>query len=97
MILLSANGPILLDFTGEENAIIDKYENIAVNTTLEWRPDDNSNYNLSAGVSSGSGLFFQDLGIGYAEGTALWGQANATMETGLLKVSVDYNDGGGRR
>jgi len=93
--LLSANGPILLDFTGEENAIIDKYENIAVNTTLEWRPDDNSNYNLSAGVTSGSGLFFQDLGIGYAEGTALWGQANATIGNWFAQVSVDYNDGGG--
>ena len=27
-----------------------------------------------SGMSNGSGLFFQDLGIGYADGNTYWGQ-----------------------
>lgn len=92
--LLSQNGPILLDRTGDENAIIGDYSNISFNTTLEWRPSDTSNYQVSGGITNGGGLFFQDLGIGYADGTSYWGQAQATLGNWYGQVSVDYNDGG---
>ena len=62
----------------EENAIIDDYSNVAFDTSLEWRPSDDTNYQVSAGLSNGSGLFFQDLGIGYADGSTYWGQVQAT-------------------
>jgi len=92
--LLSQNGPILLDRTGDENAIIGDYSNISFNTTLEWRPSDTSNYQVSGGITNGGGLFFQDLGIGYADGTSYWGQAQASLGNWYGQVSVDYNDGG---
>ena len=92
--LLSQNGPILLDRTGDENAIIGDYSNISFNTTLEWRPSDTSNYQVSGGITNGGGLFFQDLGIGYADGTSYWGQAQATLGNWYGQISVDYNDGG---
>jgi len=92
--LLSENGPILIDRTGEENAIIGEYSNIAFNTTLEWRPSEDSNYQVSGGVTNGGGLFFQDLGIGYADGSSYWGQAQATIGNWYGQVSIDYNDGG---
>ena len=92
--LLSQNGTILLDRTGDENAIIGDYSNISFNTTLEWRPSDTSNYQVSGGITNGGGLFFQDLGIGYADGTSYWGQAQATLGNWYGQVSVDYNDGG---
>ena len=92
--LLSQNGPILLDRTRDENAIIGDYSNISFNTTLEWRPSDTSNYQVSGGITNGGGLFFQDLGIGYADGTSYWGQAQATLGNWYGQVSVDYNDGG---
>ena len=92
--LLSQNGPILLDRTRDENAIIGDYSNISFNTTLEWRPSDTSNYQVSGGITNGGGLFFQDLGIGYADGTSYWGQAQATLGNWYGQISVDYNDGG---
>ncbi|MBL6677919.1 MAG: carboxypeptidase-like regulatory domain-containing protein, partial [Flavobacteriaceae bacterium] len=57
----SVNGDVLYDFSGG-NALIDDYSNIAFDTTLEWRPTDYTNYQVSAGMSNGGGLFFQDLG-----------------------------------
>ena len=91
---LSPGGPILLDFSDNENAIIDEYSNLTANTTLEWRPSDDTNYTVSAGLNSGSGLFWQDLGIGYADGTTYWGQAQATIGNWYAQAFVDHNDGG---
>ena len=88
------NGQILYDFTGQ-NAIIDEYTNITFNTTLEWRPSDETNYTFSGGVNSGSGMFFQNLGIGYADGNTYWGQAQATVGNWYAQAFVDYQDGGG--
>jgi len=92
--LLSANGPVLYDFTGG-NAILDTYSNIAVDTNLEWRPSDDTNYQVSAGMTNGGGLFFQDLGIGYADGSTYWGQVQATMGNWYAQAFIDHNDGGG--
>jgi hypothetical protein len=92
--LLSQNGEVLYDFTGG-NAIIDDYSNVAFDTTLEWRPDDETNYQVSAGMSNGSGLFFQELGIGYADGNTYWGQVQATMGNWYAQAFIDHNDGGG--
>ena len=92
--LLSANGPVLLDLSGEDKAIIGDYSNLSFNTTLEWRPSDDTNYQVSGGITNGGGVFFQDLGIGYADGTSYWGQAQATMGDWYGAVSIDYNDGG---
>ena len=91
---LSANGDVLYDFTGG-NAIIDTYSNIAVDTNLEWRPSDDTNYQVSAGMTNGGGLFFQDLGIGYADGSTYWGQVQATMGNWYAQAFIDHNDGGG--
>ena len=60
--VLSQAGDVLYDFTGG-NSIIDNYSNVAFDTTLEWRPSDETNYQVSAGMSNGGGLFFQELGI----------------------------------
>ena len=92
--VLSQNGSVLYDFTGG-NAIIDNYSNIAFDTSLEWRPTDDTNYQVSAGMSNGSGLFFQDLGIGYADGNTYWGQVQATMGNWYAQAFIDHNDGGG--
>ena len=92
--LLSQNGDVLYDFTGG-NAIIDNYSNIAIDTNLEWRPSDDTNYQVSAGMTNGGGLFFQDLGIGYADGSTYWGQVQATMGNWYAQAFVDHNDGGG--
>jgi iron complex outermembrane receptor protein len=92
--LLSANGDILYDFTGG-NAILDTYSNVAIDTNLEWRPSDDTNYQVSAGMTNGGGLFFQDLGIGYADGSTYWGQVQATMGNWYAQAFIDHNDGGG--
>ena len=92
--VLSQNGTVLYDFTGG-NAIINDYSNIAFDTNLEWRPSDDTNYQVSAGMSNGSGLFFQDLGIGYADGNTYWGQVQATMGNWYAQAFIDHNDGGG--
>jgi iron complex outermembrane receptor protein len=92
--VLSQNGAVLYDFTGG-NSIIDNYSNVAFDTTLEWRPSDETNYQVSAGMSNGGGLFFQELGIGYADGNTYWGQAQATMGNWYAQAFIDHNDGGG--
>ena len=92
--LLSENGDVLYDFTGG-NSIIDNYSNIAIDTNLEWRPSDDTNYQVSAGMTNGGGLFFQDLGIGYADGSTYWGQVQATMGNWYAQAFIDHNDGGG--
>ena len=92
--LLSANGPVLYDFTGG-NAILDTYSNFVIDTNLEWRPSDDTNYQVSAGMTNGGGLFFQDLGIGYADGSTYWGQVQATMGNWYAQAFIDHNDGGG--
>ncbi|MFL2622620.1 MAG: TonB-dependent receptor domain-containing protein, partial [Candidatus Marisimplicoccus sp.] len=92
--VLSQAGTVLYDFTGG-NSIIDNYSNVAFDTTLEWRPSDDTNYQVSGGMSNGSGLFFQDLGIGYADGNTYWGQAQATMGNWYAQAFIDHNDGGG--
>ena len=93
-VVASQNGPVLYDFTGG-NALIDNYSNITFNTTLEWRPSDETNYTVSGGINTGSGLFFQNLGIGYADGNNYWGQAQATMGNWYAQAFIDYQDGGG--
>ena len=92
--VLSQAGDVLYDFTGG-NSIIDNYSNVAFDTTLEWRPSDETNYQVSAGMSNGGGLFFQELGIGYADGNTYWGQAQATMGNWYAQAFIDHNDGGG--
>jgi iron complex outermembrane receptor protein len=92
--VLSQTGDVLYDFTGG-NSIIDNYSNVAFDTTLEWRPSDETNYQVSAGMSNGGGLFFQELGIGYADGNTYWGQAQATMGNWYAQAFIDHNDGGG--
>ncbi|MGA0956431.1 MAG: TonB-dependent receptor domain-containing protein [Flavobacteriaceae bacterium] len=89
----SVNGDVLYDFSGG-NALIDDYSNIAFDTTLEWRPTDYTNYQVSAGMSNGGGLFFQDLGIAYADGSTYWGQVQATMGNWYAQAFIDHNDGG---
>ena len=90
----AANGEVLYDFTGG-NAIIDNYSNIAFDTNLEWRPNEDTNYQVSAGLTNGGGVFFQDLGIGYADGSTYWGQVQATMGNWYAQAFIDHNDGGG--
>ena len=92
--LLSANGAVLYDFTGG-NSIIDTYSNFTIDTNLEWRPTDDTNYQVSAGMTNGGGLFFQDLGIGYADGSTYWGQVQATVGNWYAQAFIDHNDGGG--
>jgi len=92
--LLSANGDVLYDFTGG-NSIIDTYSNFTIDTNLEWRPTDDTNYQVSAGMTNGGGLFFQDLGIGYADGSTYWGQVQATVGNWYAQAFIDHNDGGG--
>ena len=91
----AANGEVLYNFTGG-NAIIDNYSNIAFDTNLEWRPNEDTNYQVSAGLTNGGGVFFQDLGIGYADGSTYWGQVQATMGNWYAQAFIDHNDGGGK-
>jgi len=93
-VVASQNGTVLYDFE-EGNSIISSYDNLSLNTTLEWRPSDETNYTVSGGINSGSGLFWQNLGIGYADGNTYWGQAQATMGNWYAQAFVDHQDGGG--
>jgi len=99
--VLSQGGRVIYDFTeggkdyNDGNLIFDQYSNVAFDTTLEWRPTDDTNYQVSAGMTNGSGLFFQDLGIGYADGNTYWGQVQATMGNWYAQAFIDHNDGGG--
>ncbi len=91
---LSTTGEVLYDFSGQDKIVIDNYSNISFDTSLEWRPDEETNYTVSAGLTNGGGLMFQDLGIGYADGSTYWGQVQATMGNWYAQAFIDYNDGG---
>jgi len=87
------NNDILYQFE-EGSSLIDSYNNMSFDTSLEWRPNDDTNYQVSAGTSNGGGLFFQELGIGYADGNTYWGQVQATVGNWYAQAFVDHNDGG---
>tara|TARA_B100001063_G_scaffold69323_1_gene63388 strand:- start:6084 stop:9020 length:2937 start_codon:yes stop_codon:yes gene_type:complete len=92
--LASLNGEVLYDFSDQDNVVIDTYSNVSFDTSFEWRPNDQTNYTVSAGLSNGGGLMFQDLGIGYADGSTYWGQVQATMGNWYAQAFIDHNDGG---
>ena len=87
-------GPSDLDPDGDGNPLIDKYKNYSANAHLEFRPNDDTEYVLSAGMANGGGLFFSDLGPGYTQGNDYWYQARMQRGGLFFQAYHNYNDGG---
>ena len=73
-----------------------KYENIALNGHLEFRPNDITNAFLSAGYAKGGALFHNNVGVGYQDGTDIWAQARVQSGGFFGQVFYNSNDGGSR-
>ena len=72
----------------------DDYWMFNVDGTLELRPSDDMNINISAGLSQSNVVFYNTQGEGVFQNRVIWGQAR--MQKGGLFVQgfVNHNDGG---
>ncbi len=70
------------DEDGDGNPLQNFYTSTAITGTLEFRPKDDFSINVSGGVNSASGVFFNDQGEGLAQATDTWGQVR--MQKGGL-------------
>ena len=70
------------DEDGDGNPLQNFYTSAAFTGTLEFRPQDDFSINVSGGVNSASGVFFNDQGEGLAQATDTWGQVR--MQKGGL-------------
>ena len=80
-------GALLLDVNdtdedGDGNPLQNYYTSAAVTATLEFRPQDDLSINVTGGVNSSSGVFYNDQGEGLAQSTDTWAQAR--MQKGGL-------------
>jgi len=83
-----------LDPDGDGNMMQDYWWNASINTTLEFRPQDDLSITVSGGMNTGSSVFYNDLGEGLAQAKEFWTQAR--VQKGGLFAQVFYvnNDGG---
>ncbi len=96
---LSQPGRVLLtqsdlDPDGDGNVMQDHWWNASINTTLEFRPQDDLSVTVAGGMNTGSSVFYNDLGEGLAQALEFWGQAR--VQKGGLFAQVFYvNNNGG--
>ena len=87
-------GPQDLDDNNDGIPLATKYKNVSANAHLEYRPNDNTNAFLSAGIAKGGGLFFNSQGAGYSNGTDFWTQARVQSGGFFGQLSYNSNTGG---
>jgi len=92
-------GTILLDSTdldddADGNPLGRDYRNYSVNAHAQYRPNDDTEAFLSAGLAKGNGLFFNDQGAGMTQGTDYWMQGRVSSGGFFGALSYNYNDGG---
>ena len=83
-----------LDPDGDGNMMSDEWYNMAINTTLEFRPKDNLSITTSGGFTKASTVFYNEQGEGLAQATEFWGQARMQYGGLFAQVFGVSNDGG---
>jgi iron complex outermembrane receptor protein len=83
-----------LDDDGDGNPLGRNYRNYSVNAHAQYRPNDETEAFLSAGLAKGNGLFFNDQGAGMTDGTDYWVQGRVSSGGFFGALSYNYNDGG---
>ena len=83
-----------LDDDGDGNPLGREYSNYSVNAHAQYRPNDETEAFLSAGLAKGNGLFFNDQGAGMTQGTDYWMQGRFSSGGFFGALSYNYNDGG---
>jgi len=83
-----------LDPDGDGNMMQDHWWNASVNTTLEFRPQDDLAITVSGGMNTGSSVFYNDLGEGLAQALEYWTQARV-QKGGLFAQFFYVNNNGG--
>jgi iron complex outermembrane receptor protein len=83
-----------LDEDGDGNPMQNNWFNTAINTTLEFRPNDDLNLNLSGGFNSASSVFYNEQGEGRAYAQEFWGQARMQWK-GLFAQAFFVDNNGG--
>ena len=96
---LSQPGTVLLtlddlDSDGDGNVIQDFWWNASINTTLEFRPQDDLTVTVSGGLNTGASVFYNDLGEGLAQAVEYWTQARV-QKGGLFAQFFYVNNNGG--
>lgn len=85
-----------LDPDGDGNMMQDDWKNHSVNATLEFRPKNNLNINVSGGINNGSAVFYNSQGEGLFQQNEYWLQTR--VQAGNLFGQIYYvsNDGGSK-
>ena len=83
-----------LDPDGDGNPMSDEWNNMAINATLEFRPQDNLSITTSGGMTNASSVFYNEQGEGLAQATEFWGQARMQYGGLFAQVFAVSNDGG---
>ena len=83
-----------LDPDGDGNMMQDHWWNASINTTLEFRPQDDLTFTVAGGMNTGSSVFYNDLGEGLAQALEFWSQARV-QKGGLFAQFFYVNNNGG--
>ena len=83
-----------LDEDGDGNPMANDYENWTINTTLEFRPQDDFNISLSGGLIKDRVLFWNNQGEGLSHNLEYWTQARAQYKGLFAQVFYSNNNGG---
>lgn len=82
-----------LDPDGDGNMMQDFFELLNVNTTLEFRPQDDMTVNVSAGLNTINSVFYNSQGEGLNQTVEYWAQAR--VQKGGLFAQLFYLDNNG--
>ena len=83
-----------LDKNNDGNPMANDWRNTSVNTTLEFRPQNDLRVTLSGGYNTGKSVFYNEQGEGLFQANEFWTQAR--VQKGGLFAQLFYvnNDGG---
>ncbi len=83
-----------LDPDNDGNRMQDHWWNASVNTTLEFRPQEDLTLTVAGGMNTGSSIFYNDLGEGLVQALEFWTQARV-QKGGLFAQFFYVNNNGG--
>lgn len=83
-----------LDPDNDGNPMQNDWFNTSINTTLEFRPNDDLNINVSGGYNQASAIFYNEQGEGLAQAKEFWGQARLQAGGLFAQIFAVDNDGG---
>ena len=83
-----------LDPDGNGNMMQDYYSSLNLNTTLEFRPDDQTTINVSGGLNMVDGVFYNSQGEGLNQQTDIWGQVRIQRGGLFAQILTAGSDGG---